>query len=130
MVLRIDSDRIADFCRRWKITEFALFGSVLRDDFRPDSDVDVLVTFEPNAPWSLWDLSRMRFELEALFGREVDLVEKKALRNPFRRREILANQRVIYAASPGPNAETRFRARAALGSREEGLRLLDLLDRG
>jgi hypothetical protein len=96
--LRIDTDRIADFCRRWRITEFALFGSVLRDDFRPDSDVDVLVTFEPEAPWSLWDLSRMRIELEALFGREVDLVEKKALRNPFRRREILSNQRVIYAA--------------------------------
>ena len=96
--VQIDRDRIADFCRRWKITEFALFGSAIRDDFRPDSDVDVLVTFEPGAPWSLWDLSRMRTELEALFGREVDLVEKGALRNPFRRRAILANQRVIYAA--------------------------------
>ncbi|HEY9421393.1 MAG TPA: nucleotidyltransferase family protein [Thermoanaerobaculia bacterium] len=96
--LVIDRDRIADFCRRWKITEFALFGSALRDDFRADSDVDVLVTFEPGAPWSLWDLSRMRIELEEIFGREVDLVEKKALRNPFRRQAILSNQRVIYAA--------------------------------
>jgi len=94
----IDSDQIADFCRRWKVTELALFGSVLREDFRPDSDVDVLVTFEPGAPWTLWDLSRMRIELEAIFGREVDLVEKKALRNPFRRQAILANQRVVYAA--------------------------------
>jgi uncharacterized protein len=94
----IDSHQIADFCRRWKITELALFGSVLREDFRPDSDVDVLVTFEPGAPWTLWDLSRMRIELEAIFGREVDLVEKKALRNPFRRQAILANQRVVYAA--------------------------------
>jgi predicted nucleotidyltransferase len=94
----IDSDQIADFCRRWKITELALFGSVLREDFRPDSDVDVLVTFEPGAPWTLWDLSRMRIELEAIFGREVDLVEKKVLRNPFRRQAILANQRVVYAA--------------------------------
>jgi uncharacterized protein len=94
----IDPDQIADFCRRWKITELALFGSVLREDFRPDSDVDVLVTFEPGAPWTLWDLSRMRIELEAIFGREVDLVEKKALRNPFRRQAILANQRVVYAA--------------------------------
>lgn len=94
----IDPGRVADFCRRWRITELALFGSILRADFRPDSDVDVLVTFEPGAPWTLWDLSRMRTELEALFGRGVDLVEKKALRNPFRRQAILANQRVIYAA--------------------------------
>ncbi|HKI06619.1 MAG TPA: nucleotidyltransferase family protein [Thermoanaerobaculia bacterium] len=96
--LAFDPDRIADFCLRWRVTEFALFGSVLRDDFRPESDVDVLVTFEPGAPWTLWDLSRMRIELEQIFGREVDLVEKKALRNPFRRKAILADQRVIYAA--------------------------------
>jgi predicted nucleotidyltransferase len=96
--LPIDRDWIADFCRRWQIRELALFGSVLRNDFRPDSDVDVLVTFEPQAPWTLWDLSRMRFELEERFGREVDLVEKKALRNPFRRQAILADQQVIYAA--------------------------------
>lgn len=94
----IDPHQIADFCRRWKVTELALFGSILRDNFGPDSDVDVLVTFEPSAPWTLWDLSRMRAELEAIFGREVDLVEKKALRNPFRRQAILANQRVVYAA--------------------------------
>lgn len=80
------------------MTEFALFGSVLRADFRPDSDVDVLLTFEPGAPWTLWDLSRMRLELKELFGREVDLVEKKALRNPYRRQSILADHRVIYAA--------------------------------
>ena len=96
--LPIDHDWIAGFCRRWRIQELALFGSVLRNDFRPDSDVDVLVTFEPNAPWTLWDLSRMRFELEELFGRKVDLVEKKALRNPFRRQAILADQQVVYAA--------------------------------
>lgn len=96
--VQIDRDRIADFCQRWRITEFALFGSALRDDYRADSDVDVLVTFEPGAPWSLWDLSRMRIELEEIFGRDVDLVEKKALRNPYRRQAILSNQRVIYAA--------------------------------
>lgn len=94
----IDRHRIAEFCRRWKVTEFSLFGSVLRDDFRPDSDVDVLLTFEPDAPWTLWDLSRMRMELEEIFDRKVDLVEKKALKNPFRRHAILADQRVIYAA--------------------------------
>ena len=96
--LTIDTQQIADFCQRWKVIEFALFGSILRADFRPDSDVDVLVTFEPGAPWTLWDLSRMRAELKAIFGREVDLVEKKALGNPLRRRGILAEHRVIYAA--------------------------------
>jgi predicted nucleotidyltransferase len=94
----IDQNRLAEFCRRWRVTEFALFGSILRADFRPDSDVDVLLTFNPDAPWTLWDLSRMRMDLEEMFGRRVDLVEKKALKNPFRRHSILADQRVIYAA--------------------------------
>jgi predicted nucleotidyltransferase len=96
--LFIDRDRIGDFSRRWSISEFALFGSILRADFGPDSDVDVLVTFAPDALWTLWDLSRMRFELEAIFGREVDLVEKKALRNPYRRQAIFADHRVLYAS--------------------------------
>ena len=91
-------DRIAAFCERWKITEFALFGSVLREDFRPDSDVDVLVSFQPRAPWSLWDLVEMQEELGAIFGRPVDLIEKEGLRNPYRRHEILSTRRVVYAA--------------------------------
>ena len=89
---------ITEFCRKWKILEFALFGSILREDFRPDSDVDVLVSFSEDAPWTLWDLIRMREELQEIFGRKVDLVEKRALRNPYRRREILRNHEVIYAA--------------------------------
>jgi predicted nucleotidyltransferase len=96
--LPVDLRRISGFCRRWRITELALFGSVLRDDFRPDSDVDVLVSFEPDAPWSLWDLSRMREELEEIFGRGVDLVEKKGLRNPFLRHSVLTTRQVVYAA--------------------------------
>jgi hypothetical protein len=98
MPIDIDQGRIADFSRRWRVAELALFGSVLRDDFRPDSDVDILVTFEPGAPWTLWDLSAMRQELEEIFGRGVDLVEKMGLRNPFRRHAILSNQHLIYAA--------------------------------
>jgi predicted nucleotidyltransferase len=94
----IPSDRIRDFCCKWSITEFALFGSVLRDDFRQDSDVDVLVTFAPGAPWSYWEYPAMIEELEALFGRKVDLVEKAAITNPFRRHEILTHKRVLYAA--------------------------------
>jgi predicted nucleotidyltransferase len=94
----IPRDRIAAFCRKWKVTEFALFGSVLTPEFRPDSDVDVLVTFEEGAPWSLLNLGDMREELIEMFGREVDLVEKKALRNPFRKKHILSTYRIVYAA--------------------------------
>jgi predicted nucleotidyltransferase len=81
--------QIADFCRRWNIAEFALFGSVMRDDFRPDSDVDVLVSFGPDSHWSLFDFVDMQLELSEIFGRHVDLVERSGLRNPFMRREIL-----------------------------------------
>jgi uncharacterized protein len=86
------------FCRQWRIEELALFGSVLRGDFSPASDVDVLVSFAPEARWSLWDLVTMRDDLAAIFGREVDLVTKGALRNPFRRHEILRTRQVVYAA--------------------------------
>lgn len=96
--IQFDKDRIVEFCSKWKITEFSFFGSTLRDDFAPESDVDILVTFEPEAPWSLWDFIDMRDELQELFGREVDLVEKTGLRNPFRRHEILKTREVIYAA--------------------------------
>jgi predicted nucleotidyltransferase len=94
----IDHQRVAEFCRKWRITEFALFGSVLRDDFGPDSDVDVLVTFAPDAPWSLWDLVDVQDELMHIFGRDVDVVSKHALKNPFRRYEILTTRQVVYAA--------------------------------
>jgi len=95
--LQVDRSRIVEFCDRWKITEFALFGSVLRDDFRPDSDVDVLVTFgnKHGLNWSDW--TNMKVELEAMFGREVDLINQKYLKNPYRRAEILETRRVIYA---------------------------------
>jgi predicted nucleotidyltransferase len=94
----IPRERIAAFCRRWKIAEFALFGSVVHGDFGPESDVDVLVSFAPDATWSLLDLADMAEELKRLFGREVDLVEKEALRNPFRRHAILTTREVVYAA--------------------------------
>ena len=88
---------IEEFSRRWKITEFSLFGSVLREDFGTGSDVDVLVSFEEGATWSLFDLVEMKAELERIFGREVDLVEKDSLRNPFRRHAIMNGREVIYA---------------------------------
>jgi len=94
-------ERIDAFCRRWGIVEFALFGSVLRDDFGPDSDVDVLVEFAPGAGPSLFDHVEMEDELAEMFGRRVDLARRKAVEsseNPFRRKSILDSARVVYAA--------------------------------
>jgi len=96
--INIPKDKIEDFCRRWKIKEFALFGSVLREDFRPDSDVDVLVSFAPDGGITFDNRVEMLDGLTAIFGREVDLVEKGTIRNPFRRHEILTTKEVVYAA--------------------------------
>jgi len=89
---------IEAFCRKWQVAEMALFGSVLREDFRPESDIDVLIDFTPDAPWTLYEWIDMRDELAALFGRPVDLTSKRALRNPFRKKEILSSREIIYAA--------------------------------
>lgn len=94
-------DKLADFCRRWQITELALFGSARRDDFHPESDVDVLVTFAVNAHWSLFDLVAMEEELQAMVGRKVDLVERRAVEkseNYIRRRHILESAEPLYVA--------------------------------
>jgi uncharacterized protein len=99
--LRVSKETIEKFCKKWKITEFALFGSVLREDFRPDSDVDVLVTFSPDSDWGIEHLLDMKEELEALFGRAVDLVEKRLVeesRNYIRRKHILSHMEAVYAA--------------------------------
>lgn len=93
IAIEIDKDKLRDFCRRWKITEFALFGSVTRpEEFRADSDVDVLVRFEREAKWSLFDVIAAQEELSAIFGRKVDLVERHLVEessNRFRKRAIL-----------------------------------------
>lgn len=100
MTSRVESvrEKLAEFCRKRRVAELALFGSVLRDDFGPDSDVDVLVTFAPDAHPSLFDLVEMREELKEVFGREVDIVEKAGLRNPYRRRAILDTAEVVCGA--------------------------------
>jgi uncharacterized protein len=96
--IKASPPQIAEFCQRWKIIEFAFFGSVLRDDFRPDSDIDVLVTFAIDSNWSLFDWMDMKDELETLFGRKVDVADKEGLKNPYRRHEILRTHQVIYAS--------------------------------
>ena len=99
--IAIPQEQIREFCQHWQITELALFGSVLRDDFRPDSDVDVLVRFEKESRHTLFDLIRMEEELTRLLGRRADLVERTAVetsRNYIRRKAILESAEVVYAA--------------------------------
>ncbi|MEM6757525.1 MAG: nucleotidyltransferase domain-containing protein [Planctomycetota bacterium] len=96
--LAYDPTLVESFCRRWGVRELALFGSVLRKDFRPESDVDVLVSFAEDSDWDYWNWPDMLDELRGVFGRDIDLVVKESLSNPFRRRRILHESRVIHAA--------------------------------
>jgi predicted nucleotidyltransferase len=96
--IEIPADKIAAFCRKWTVKELALFGSVLREDSRPDSDVDVLVSFAPDGGITFDNRVDMLDELAEIFGREVDLVEKEGIRNPFRRHEIFTTREIVYAA--------------------------------
>jgi len=96
--VHIDQNLIADFCKKWNITELSIFGSVLREDFGSESDVDILVSLDPGTRLSLYDWLDMIDEIKSIIGREVDLVEKTGIRNPFRRREILSTAKVLYAA--------------------------------
>jgi hypothetical protein len=99
--IKIPKAKIAAFCKRWNISEFAIFGSALRADFRPDSDVDVLVSFAPEATVSLFDMVNMQDELKQIFGRDVDLISKRGVensRNYLRRKAILESAQVIHVA--------------------------------
>ena len=96
--VQLDRNALAAFCRKWRIRELSIFGSALRDDFGPESDLDFLVSFEPDAPLDFDWLLDMKEEMETRFGRPVDIVEKEALRNPWRKYEILRTREVIYAA--------------------------------
>src|SRR2546428_9675507 len=96
--LHVSAETIADFCRRWKVKELSLFGSAARGEMRPDSDVDVMVEFEPNGLPRGWGYIDMILELEDLFGRSVDMLTKGIIRNPFRRRSIERDLIVLYAA--------------------------------
>lgn len=122
--LKASPSQIADFCQRWNIIELALFGSILRSDFRPDSDIDILVSFAPNSCWNIFDFLQMQEQLENMLGRPIDLTQKYQINNPFSRAEILGDDRVIYSenktissydflikpANPVMQAENRNRA--------------------
>jgi len=99
--IKVPRARIAEFCKRWNISEFSIFGSALRADFRSDSDVDVLVSFPPQIKVSLFDMVYMQDELKQIFGREVDLISKRGVensRNYLRRKAILESAQVIHVA--------------------------------
>jgi uncharacterized protein len=98
--LGISPEEVKHFCERWNIRELALFGSVLRDDFLPDSDIDVLISLAPNHSWGL-EFIQMREELSVLLGRPVDLLTRQSIehsRNLLRRQTILNAAEVIYVA--------------------------------
>jgi uncharacterized protein len=102
--LTITSSQLADFCQRRHISELALFGSILRDDFHLSSDIDILVTFQSDAKISLLDLVDMQYELEDLCHRKVDLLTRKSVEdspNWIRRKEILSTAKVIYESGSG-----------------------------
>jgi uncharacterized protein len=95
-------EKIASFCRRWSVARLEVFGSVLRDGFRPDSDLHLLATYAPGAGWSLLDRVRMKLELEAMLGREVDLLNRRALekaKTHARAAAILAQAEPLYVES-------------------------------
>ncbi len=99
--LNITNDQLAAFCSKWKISRVWLFGSVLREDFRPGSDIDVMVEFADGAIWTLFDLSQMKFELQDLTGREVDMLTRRGVessRNVYRRSSILGSAEQVFAA--------------------------------
>ena len=100
VAIEIPKAQLEAYCQKWQIRKLELFGSVLREDFGPESDIDVLVTFAPDASLSLFDLVDAEFELQEIFGRPVDLLERSAVErseNWIRRRRILESARTIYA---------------------------------
>ena len=94
--ISFNSAHVTNFCRKWQISRIAFFGSVLRDDFRPDSDVDVIIAFKPESQWSLFDIIDMKLELEGIFKRDVDILEEGTIKNPIKRRCIYENVEVVY----------------------------------
>jgi len=97
--LGLSAEQIADFCHKWNIIELSLFGSVLSDQFRPDSDIDILINFASNARQGLLTLAKLKHELEDKIGREVDVALKDSVENSenwIRRNDILTTAQVIY----------------------------------
>jgi len=96
--IELPTQQIKEFCNKYGVAQFALFGSVLRDDFGPDSDVDVMLKFKPGHGFTFENTPDIQDELRAIFKRKVDVIEMGRIRNPVRRRAIMDSHRIIYAA--------------------------------
>jgi predicted nucleotidyltransferase len=96
--IEVPTERLAEFAKKWRIVELSLFGSVVNGDFREGSDVDVMVAFDKDSRWSAWDIVDMQDELRAIFGSDVDIVERDAIKNPFFRKSIMGTRKIVYAA--------------------------------
>jgi len=99
--IELPKDEIASFCKRWRVDEFYLFGSILRGDFHDASDIDTMIQFSPEAQVDLFEFVGMKHELEALFSRKVDLLTRQSIENSdnwIRRKEILSTARLIYVS--------------------------------
>jgi len=94
----LDDKALIELARAYKVKQLYLFGSVLREDFTDESDIDIMVVFETGTAYSYFDLFDFKERLQQLFNRRIDLIEKDGLLNPFRRSEILSTARLIYAA--------------------------------
>lgn len=105
--IELPIENIAEFCHKWHVTELSLFGSILREDFHPNSDIDVMVQFHPDAHPTFRSLDQMEAELKTIFDREVDLITRQGIessRNYLRRHEILSSAQVIYATGSSISA--------------------------
>jgi uncharacterized protein len=99
--INLPNEAIAAFCRKWRITRLEVFGSALREDFHPESDIDFLVSFDPESRWSLFNLVTMEMELTEIVGRKVDLVTRDGVersRNWIRKQAIPDSAELFYAA--------------------------------
>lgn len=97
-IMNINREKIQAFCKKWKIQELAIFGSFLRDDFNTNSDVDILITFNPGVSWG-FEIAELKEELSQIFNRPVDILNKRILersKNIFKKNEILGSSKVIY----------------------------------
>ncbi|MFA5378782.1 MAG: nucleotidyltransferase family protein [Dehalococcoidia bacterium] len=100
-LIRNRKKEIEKFCQAWNVQEFQVFGSVTTNNFRPDSDIDIIVDFKPGSVHTLIDLAKMEEELERIFNRRIDLITRRAIeqsRNPIRKKAILSTMEQVYVA--------------------------------
>ena len=93
----LNENEIKQLCEKYHLIELSVFGSAIRDDFNDDSDVDILISFDENSTSTIWDILHLKTDLEIMLNRKVDVIEKDALQNPIRKKNILTTYEVVYA---------------------------------